>query len=268
MDQHWMTANQIIRIGFDQSNVVMMNEAHNHMLRCIRTRLVGRDVLLSAHEAGVRYLAMEALSRSDMLMNQTRTAASSRNEIFSQIEMKEMVQTALNLGWELITYDADTRDYLLAKSLDPDYKNYHPEEWERIVCTNDFWKWREVTAAQALADQAMALPEGAKMFVWVGWQHHSRKPVLMFDEDKQHTMGHYYEEIAGQRYFSIDQTTTIFDDPLLEPWRAYAQNHTEILSASGGTAGFLRANLPSELQQLANLHLHDAYLLSIENDMQ
>lgn len=263
-----MRPDQLIKIGFKQSNVVMMNEAHNHMLRCIRTRLVGRDVLLSAHEVGVRFLAMEALSIPDMLMNQTRTIESSQNEIFVQIEMKEMVQTALNLGWTLITYDADTRDYLLTKGLASGYETYASEEWERIVCTNDFWKWRELSAAQTLAAKFMALPENAQMLVWVGWQHHSRNAILMFDEDKQLTMGHYYEQIVGQRYFSIDQTTTILDDPLLEIWRGYAQKHSKILSALGGTAGFLRENLPAELQELANLHLHDAYLLSIENNLE
>ncbi|MEM7564685.1 MAG: sulfate adenylyltransferase, partial [Pseudomonadota bacterium] len=47
--------------------VVMMNEAHNNMLRCIRTRLVGTQILVAAHQQGVRYLAMEALYESHLL---------------------------------------------------------------------------------------------------------------------------------------------------------------------------------------------------------
>ena len=57
----WRSPEEIVEIGFQRSTVVMMNEAHSGMARCIRTRQIGRRILPVAHRAGVRYLAMEAL---------------------------------------------------------------------------------------------------------------------------------------------------------------------------------------------------------------
>ncbi|MGB7342123.1 MAG: hypothetical protein WBC91_24720 [Phototrophicaceae bacterium] len=267
MDDRWLSPQAIIKIGFEQCRVVMMNEAHHYMQRCIRTREVGKRILQIAHQSGVRYLAMEALTPADLIINQTRRITSSDNEFFNQAEMRDFVQTALNLGWTLIAYDVDTRDYLHSKRLQLDYKAYTTEEWNDIVCTNEFWQWRESSSAQTLTEQFMQLAEDQKMLVWVGWQHHSPKPIMMFDNEKQHTMGYYFQQITKTKYFSIDQTTTIFDDPYFEDWRLYAQNHIDSLNTFGGTAGFIRDNLPSELQTVSNLHLHDAYLLSTQNQM-
>ncbi len=61
---HWRTPEAIVEVGFRRSRVVMMNEAHDGDLRCIRTRLIGQRVLVPAHHAGVRYLAMEALRKA------------------------------------------------------------------------------------------------------------------------------------------------------------------------------------------------------------
>ena len=42
--------------------VVVVNECHNGAQRCVRTREVGQRLLPCAHKAGVRVLAVEALS--------------------------------------------------------------------------------------------------------------------------------------------------------------------------------------------------------------
>src|SRR5262249_32243498 len=47
--------------GFAHAPVVMANEAHDGLRRCVRTRRVGVRMVRAAHEAGVRRLAMEAL---------------------------------------------------------------------------------------------------------------------------------------------------------------------------------------------------------------
>ena len=52
---------QVLRIGFERASVVIVNECHNGMLRSRRTRAIGRRLLPTAHEAGVRHMAMEAL---------------------------------------------------------------------------------------------------------------------------------------------------------------------------------------------------------------
>ena len=48
------TVEQLVDTGFAGSRVVLMNEAHNGWLRCVRTREIGRRVLAVAHAAGVR----------------------------------------------------------------------------------------------------------------------------------------------------------------------------------------------------------------------
>ena len=49
---------ELLSIGFERSSVVIVNECHNGMLRCRRTREVGRRLLPVANEAGVRHLSM------------------------------------------------------------------------------------------------------------------------------------------------------------------------------------------------------------------
>jgi len=61
----WWSVEELTRRGFAQSPVVMANEAHNGLARCIRTRAVGVRMIEAAHQAGVRDLAMEALPRPE-----------------------------------------------------------------------------------------------------------------------------------------------------------------------------------------------------------
>jgi hypothetical protein len=57
----WRSAEELIGWGFAHAPVVMANEAHSGLARCIRTREVGVRMIQAAHDAGVRRLAMEAL---------------------------------------------------------------------------------------------------------------------------------------------------------------------------------------------------------------
>ena len=61
----WRSVEELIGWGFAHAQVVMANEAHNGLKRCIRTREVGIRMIRAAHEAGVRRLAMEALPWPD-----------------------------------------------------------------------------------------------------------------------------------------------------------------------------------------------------------
>jgi hypothetical protein len=56
----WRSPEELVMIGFSRSRIVMMNECHDGLLRCLSTREIGRRILPTAHKAGVRYLAMEA----------------------------------------------------------------------------------------------------------------------------------------------------------------------------------------------------------------
>jgi hypothetical protein len=80
---------ELLAIGFSRSRVVMVNEAHNGMQRCVRTREIGLRLLPAAHAAGVRHLAMEALY----------------GPYLTQPDMQRLVQVAEDLGWRLIPYE-------------------------------------------------------------------------------------------------------------------------------------------------------------------
>ena len=57
----WRPVAELTRWGFAHAQVVMANEAHDGLRRCVRTREVGIRMIRAAHQAGVRRLAMEAL---------------------------------------------------------------------------------------------------------------------------------------------------------------------------------------------------------------
>jgi hypothetical protein len=84
------TPEELLAIGFSRSRVVMMNEAHHLLKRCVRTREIGFRVLPAAHAAGVRHLAIEALRASH----------------FAQPDLQRLVDRAEELGWKVIPYEA------------------------------------------------------------------------------------------------------------------------------------------------------------------
>jgi hypothetical protein len=61
----WCSVEEFTRWGFAHAPVVMANEAHSGLARCVRTREIGVRVIGAAHQAGVRRLAMEALPRPE-----------------------------------------------------------------------------------------------------------------------------------------------------------------------------------------------------------
>jgi hypothetical protein len=87
------TPEELLAIGFDRSRVVMMNEAHDGMKRCVRTREVGVRLLPAAHAAGVRHMAMEALG----------------GPYPTQPDLQHLVDDAEELGWRLIPYEVTSR---------------------------------------------------------------------------------------------------------------------------------------------------------------
>jgi transposase len=57
----WRTPEALVTIGFERSRVVMTKEARRGLTRCVRTREISQRILPTAHAAGARGLAMEAL---------------------------------------------------------------------------------------------------------------------------------------------------------------------------------------------------------------
>jgi hypothetical protein len=245
--QRWRTPEELVAIGFRRSRVVMMNEAHSGLARCPRTRRVGKSVLAAAHAAGARYLAMEALwDRASVAeANATRVLPQSRGGYLSQPEMRDFINAALKLGWDLIAYEAD----LSRKP--PQFANLSREE------TN----WREAEQGANLAAALGNLPPESNMLVWCGNSHLIKRPV-----DDWQPMGLCFAEASGVEAFAIDQNGTVRFDGHTSPSAAqrWLEEFTNDVERAGGTAGFTADEAPVNWPQSGHV---DAWLLSLDNDM-
>jgi hypothetical protein len=229
------TPEELLAIGFSRSRVVMMNEAHNGLKRCVRTREIGRRLLPAAHAAGVRHMAMEALPQGvDPRPNWTRALSQFEGGYVAQTEMRRLIEDAEELGWTLLPYE--TRRY----PIEP----------------ND----REEEQARNLVDALTTLPADSPLLVWCGWGHlykHAR-----VDSDWR-PMASRFWELSGVDPFCIDQTVTVEAGPDRNaPWHELSRSQTWRLQALGGTAGFLVADSPVAWPYV------DAVLLSTENTLE
>jgi hypothetical protein len=227
------TPEELLAIGFSRSRVVMMNEAHNGMKRCVRTREIGLRLLPAAHAAGVRHMAMEALPQGvDAGSSWTRRLAHREGGYLGQPEMRRLIEEAERLGWRLLPYE--TRRY--------------PVE------TND----REEDQARNLIDVLTTLPPNAALLVWCGNSHLSKQQV-----DWWKPMAARFWEMSGIEPFSIDQTVTAeFEAGMTSAWHSLAAEHRLRLDALDGTAGFLVDDSPIPRPGI------DAVLLSTENALE
>src|SRR4051812_16828138 len=168
-----LTPEELLEIGLRRSRVVMVNEAHNGALRCVRTREIGLRLLPVAHRFGVRHLAMEALWDRELTERANRQRLLPRSAGYlAQLEMRRLVQAALDLGWTLIPYEVDADD---APDADP----------MGVETT----RWRELEQARNLAD---ALPD-APLLVWCGNGHLTKIDVGL----DWKPMGLCFHELTG-----------------------------------------------------------------------
>jgi hypothetical protein len=158
----WRTPQELVEEGFRRSRVVMLNEAHNGLTRCVRTRQLGRQLLPSAHAMGVRHLAMEALQPGDAeAANTTRRPPEAAGGYLAQPDMRGLIQAALGLGWTLWRYEADI-DHAPAALV------------EQGSMSQAFTNWREVEQAHNLAGVLAGLTASDRLLVWCGNSHASK----------------------------------------------------------------------------------------------
>lgn len=244
------TVEQLVDIGFARSRVVLMNEAHNGWLRCVRTREIGRRVLPVAHAAGVRHLAMEALADPGFVENANRNRSLPKirgQSYLAQPEMRTFIQTALDLGWTLIGYEADM--------------SLAPTDWDPM--SEEFTNWREKQQAVNLVQALELLPPDTKIFVWSGNGHlyKSHRPW----PGSWEPMGWHFRDVSGIDPFAIDQVVTVdFGEPDLEKQAVALERYAPDLRILGGTAGFLAEEAPGPWAQ----DDVDAVILSLENEME
>jgi len=250
-DDRWRTPEELVALGFDRSRVVMMNEAHDGPARCVRTRQVGQRILPTAHRAGVRYLAMEALWQASIAeeTNRTRMLPQNAGAYLDQPEMRTFVAAALALDWMLIPYEAD--------------RDQQPPG----LSEQDAINWREETQARNLVAALRALPTDAKVLVWCGNGHLTKHTLRMHMSGKPWIpMGYQFKTLSGVDPFAIDQTKTVFSAPLCEQVLA---RYRMKLESFAGTAGFLRKEIPLHIRaKLGKLGSADAFVLSTSNTLE
>lgn len=145
----WRPVEELAHWGFTRSPVVMANEAHNGLTRCVRTRDVGVRIINAAHQAGVRRLAMEALPwPADGSPGPIRAAPPQPGGYLAQPDMRSLITTALELGSSLWAYEA---------VIDPGKDN---AELHSLEFTN--WREREQAARRSVPVQWIRSLSGAE----------------------------------------------------------------------------------------------------------
>jgi len=229
----WMTPEELLEEGFRRSSVVMVNEAHDGMLRCIRTREVGSRLLTAAHRLGVRAFAMEAFGSPGFDCPRD-------SGYLGQPEMAKFVCEAEALGWSLFGYEADNRAA--------------PHEIRDRTMSMEYTRWREREQARNLWSLIKKLGDNVLVLVWGGWGHVLKVEGMM--------AGHF-QKSSSIEPFVIDQTLTVqtrYDNAQALSLIEWAR---PALTKLGGTAGFLMDSSIIELPPG-----RDAVLLSLDNSME
>ena len=225
----WCSVEELTQWGFAHAPVLMANEAHNGMKRCVRTRVVGSRMVRAAHEAGVRRLAMEALPwRPGGEPGPIREIPPAGGGYLDQPDMRTLMTTALDLGWTLWAYDA----IIEAK----------PGQDPAEFLTMEFTNWREREQAQNLCRVLAAAP-GEPLLVWTGNSHASKEPA-----EDWIPMGCHFPGLSGTEPFVVDQTVTVEFGHGASDWhRELIDSLSDTLAAHDGTAGILCAQAPESL---------------------
>jgi hypothetical protein len=240
----WCSVEELTLWGFAQAPVVMANEAHNGMARCVRTRDIGVRMIEAAHQAGVRQLAMEALPRSeDGSPVPIRATPAAADGYLAQPDMRRLITTALELGWTLWAYEADIRS-----ASDP-----------AQLLTQEFTNWREREQAQNLCQVLATIPE-QPLLVWSGNSHAAKEA-----SGEWVPMGHHFTALSGIDPFVIDQAVTVAWHEQTRPWvqDLLAAIHPTLVRC-GGTAGILREQAPPPLDCWTGV---DAVVVSTDNSL-
>jgi hypothetical protein len=241
----WRPVEDLIRWGFEHAPVVMANEAHSGLARCVRTREMGMRMIRAAHEAGVRRLAMEALAwPAEGTQGPILAVPPDTEGYLAQPDMRRLIGAALDLGWSLWAYEAV---FEITADADPN----------RFL-TMEFTNWREREQAANLG-RLLAGDPGEPLLVWCGNGHASKEKC-----EDWIPMGWHFRVMSGIDPFVIDQTVTVDFSSRPQPWvRELLAALSDTLAAHGGTAGILRDQAPPPLDDSVGA---DAVVVSVDNE--
>lgn len=238
----WHSVEDLVRYSFTHAQVVMANEAHNGLTRCVRTREIGARMVRAAHEAGVRRMAMEALpSPADGTFGPIWAIPAEAGGYLAQPDMQRLIGTALELGWTLWAYEA------------PIPRGADPAE----LLSQEFTDQRERVQAQNLCHVLAEAPAQA-LFVWCGNSHASKQAI-----GEWIPMGHHFTTLSGTAAFVIDQVVTVDFPGAPRAWVPdLLSSISDRLDALGGTAAILREQAPPPLRTRLGV---DAVVVSTDN---
>jgi hypothetical protein len=242
----WRPVEELIGWGFAHAPVVMANEAHNGLARCIRTREAGVRMIRAAHEAGVRRLAMEALPwpAPDSPGPIMAIPPESRGYL-AQPDMRRLMTAALELGWSLWAYEAV---FEIAADTDP-----------ATLLSMEFTNWREREQARNLC-RVREIAPAEPLLVWCGNGHAGKEATQEWVP-----MGWHFRAMSGTDPFVIDQTVTVTFQGQPQRWvQELLASLGETLAAHGGTAGILRDHAPAPLNGRSGA---DAVVVSTDNSL-
>jgi len=242
----WMSVEDLVEHGFGRSMVVMANEAHDGMRRCVRTREVGVRIVHAAHEVGVRRLAMEALPwPAKDVAGPIRKLPDPGGGYLAQPEMQTLISTALGLGWTLWAYE-------MRMEFDP---STDPQE----LLTMSFTNRREREQATNIVDLLRRSP-GEPLLVWCGNGHACKEPIGDWTP-----MGWHVRQSIDVDPFVIDQTVTVQWQGDHEPGvRSALEAMSDVLARFGGAAGILADQAPDPWKARTRV---DALVIAGSNDM-
>jgi hypothetical protein len=241
----WVSVEELVLCGFARSPVVMVNEAHDGMRRCVRAREVGVRMVRAAHEAGVRRLAMEALPwPARDVAGPIRAVPEAVDGYLAQPEMRTLIGTALDLGWTLWAYEIQLQ-------FDP---NIDPQDLLTMSFTNRREREQAVNIAQLLRQSDEPL------LVWCGNGHASKEPI----EDWT-PMGWHVRQATDLDPFVIDQTVTV-------QWQRHQdravtlalETMSDVLTRLGGVACVLAEQAPAPWRDRTDV---DALVVAVDNAM-
>jgi hypothetical protein len=225
----WCSVEALTQWGFAHAAVLMANEAHSGLKRCVRTRVVGIRMVQAAHEAGVRRLAMEALPwRPGGEPGPIREIPPDGGGYLDQPDMRALMTAALDLGWTLWAYDAIIES--------------RPGQDPAEFLTMEFTNWREREQAQNLCRVLAAAP-GEPLLVWTGNSHAAKEPAQEWI-----SMGCHFPGLSGIEPFVVDQTVTVDFGHGAGDWhQKLLDSLSDTLAAHDGTAGILCEQAPESL---------------------
>lgn len=237
----WCSVEELVGWGFAHAPVVMANEAHSGLTRCIRTREIGVRMIRAAHEAGVRRLAMEALPWPDrQTPGPIVDIPAVQGGYLAQPDMRALIAAALDLGWSLWAYEAEIS---IEDGTD--------------TLSMEFTNWREREQAANLC-RVRAIAPDEPLLVWCGNGHATKKATQDWVP-----MGWQFCALSGTDPFVIDQTVTVaFRSRSQSRVKRLLADLGQTLAAYGGTAGILRDHAPADLSGWTGV---DALVVSTEN---